>query len=182
MNIVILSGSPRKVSITKRVAIYLREILRDKHHVELIRLDESALPPVQHVFAKEEQTPEEYKELRAKMLAADAFIFVSPEYNGGYSSAMKNLIDHFPKITYMRKAIGIVAASDGLFGGMRAALQMQLLVCALFGVPCPQMLITPQVDKKFDEQGKLVDEAFQRNIDNFLAEYLWLAESLAQNR
>jgi len=178
MNIVIISGSPRQNSITRRVAVHLSQKLKNDFNIELIDLRESKMPAIQSVFVSEEKTPEEYKVLRKKMVDADAFIFVSPEYNGGYSSAMKNLIDHFPKSTYARKVIGIVAASDGLFGGMRAALQMQLLVFALFGISCPQMLITPQVDKKFDENGVLTDESFQKNIDTFIKEYLWLTESI----
>ena len=178
MNIVIISGSPREKSLTVRVANYLNEMLKESHQVELIDMRESALPQLETVFATAEKTPEQYLELRKKMFDADAFIFVSPEYNGGYSATMKNFIDHFPKTTYMKKVVGIVTASDGLFGGIRVALQLQQLVCALFAVPCPQMLVTPQVDKKFDENSQLADGTFQKNIDNFLTEYLWLAEAV----
>ncbi len=182
MNIVILSGSARQHSMTHRVAVYLQQQLQTQHQIELIDLREAHLPPVEIPFITEEKTPEQYLPLRKKMFAADAFLFVTPEYNGGYSAAMKNLIDHFPKTAYIRKAIGIVTASDGLFGGMRAAMQMQQLVCALFGIPSPQMLVVPQADKKFDADGKLLDETFIRNSDNFLNEYLWLAESLYKNK
>jgi hypothetical protein len=61
---------------------------------------------------------------------------------------------------------------------MRAAMQLQLLICALFGVPSPQMLVTPQTNKKFDETGKLLDKSFAGKIDTFLTEYLWLAETV----
>ncbi|MFI5221930.1 MAG: NADPH-dependent FMN reductase [Bacteroidia bacterium] len=182
MKIVIISGSPRDKSITRRAALHLENILREKYEVELIDLHTNDLPPMQTVFSSEEKTPPQYLALRKKMFAADAFILVSPEYNGSYSPAMKNLLDHFPKTVYARKAIGIVTASDGSFGGMRAAQQMQQLICALFGIPCPQMLIIPQVDKKFETGGKLNDETFTRNIQNFLTEYLWLAESLFKSK
>jgi len=33
--------------------------------------------------------------------------------------------------------------------------------------------------QKFDETGKLIDPGFQKNIDVFVGEFLWLAESLA---
>jgi hypothetical protein len=42
------------------------------------------------------------------------------------------------------------------------------------------MLITPFVDKKFDEEGNLIDESFHKNIDIFLNEFLWLAEKVAE--
>jgi len=63
-------------------------------------------------------------------------------------------------------------------GGIRAAHQMQLLVIALFGIASPYMLIVPGVDKKFDEDGNLLDKAFENSIHNFVTEYLWLAEKI----
>ena len=69
------------------------------------------------------------------MFEADAFILVSPEYNGSYSPAMKNLVDHFPKQHH--KPFGIATASPGPLGGIRASQQMQLLVNALFGIASP---------------------------------------------
>ena len=66
-----------------------------------------------------------------------------------------------------------------MLGGLRASQQMQLLINALFGIGSPHMLITPTVDKKFDVDGNLIDLSFQKNIDAFVGEFLWLAEALA---
>ena len=59
---------------------------------------------------------------------------------------------------------------------------MQLLVNALFGVASPYMLIVPAVDKKFDAEGNLTDENFMHTVRNFVTEYLWLAETLVENK
>jgi NAD(P)H-dependent FMN reductase len=111
------------------------------------------------------------------MFEADAFILVTPEYNGSYTPALKNLFDHFPKQSH--KAFGVVTASPGILGGVRASQQVQLLINALFGIGSPHMLITPQVEKKFDASGNLIDPAFQKNIDVFVSEFLWLAENIS---
>ena len=89
---------------------------------------------------------------------------------------MKNLFDHFPK--QLHKAFGIVTGSDGIMGGIRASQQVQLMVNGLMGIASPVMLITPLMDKKFDEAGNLVDEAFKGKVDTFLQEFVWLAERL----
>ena len=47
-------------------------------------------------------------------------LLVTPEYNGSYTPALKNLFDHFPKQS--RKPFGIVTASPGALGGMRAGI------------------------------------------------------------
>jgi NAD(P)H-dependent FMN reductase len=114
------------------------------------------------------------------MFAADAFIIVTPEYNGSYSPAMQNMFDHFPK--QQRKPFGLVTASPGAMGGMRAAMQLQQFTMALFGIPSPYMLLTPQVDKKFDTEGNLLDASFQKSVDTFIKEYLWLAEKVVDEK
>ena len=182
MKIEIVSGSPRKASTTHRLALYLKNLLREQteHEIDLLDVRQYPLPPMQKVFATVEDAPEEFKELAQRMFAADAFIIVTPEYNGSYSPAMQNTFDHFPK--QHRKPFGLVTASPGALGGIRAAMQLQQFVLALFGVPSPYMLVTPQVDKKFDADGNLLDQNFQKSIDVFVNEYLWLAEKLVNEK
>jgi NAD(P)H-dependent FMN reductase len=182
MKIEIISGSPRSSSITKRVALHLYQTIRETtdHKPGLIDLQEWDLPPMQSVFTSVEHTPDKFKPLSKRIFEADAFILVSPEYNGSYSPALKNLLDHFPKQHH--KPFGIATASPGAFGGIRAAQQLLLLVPALFGVVSPYLLVIPAVDKKFNAQGGLIDENFQNSIHNFITEYLWLAEKVVKKK
>ena len=179
MNIEILSGSPRKDSATFRVALFLQKYLTEKtqHNIGIIDVRDWEIPALlQSGWSSADKALENLRPLAERMFAAEAFIFVSPEYNGSYSGAMKNLLDHFPKQT--RKVIGIATASPGAMGGIRASQQMQLLINALFGIGSPYMLIVPEVQNKFDEKGNLKDAGFQKSIDIFVTEYLWLAESI----
>jgi NAD(P)H-dependent FMN reductase len=182
MRIEIISGSPRKNSSTLRVAIHLKNVLSNltEHEVGLIDLREHELPFMQKVITSVKDAPAERRELAEKMFLADAFIIVTPEYNGSYSPAMQNLFDHFPK--QYHKAFGLSTASPGALGGLRAAMQLQQFVLALFGIPSPYMLICPQVDKKFDPDANLIDSSFQKSIDTFVKEFLWLAEKLEDEK
>jgi hypothetical protein len=65
---------------------------------------------------------------------------------------------------------------------VRAAMQLQQFIMALFGIASPYMLLTPHIDKKFDVDGNLVDGTFQKSIDVFLSEFLWLAERLTMEK
>ncbi len=175
MNIEIVSGSPRIESVTYRVALYLQKHFKEttEHNVNIIDVREWNFPTLQEVvYSSVDNTPENYKPLAKRMFDADAFICLTPEYNGSYTPPLKNLFDHFPK--QMHKVFGIVTASPGALGGIRAALQLQMLVYALFGVGSPYMLITPQVDKKFSPEGTLLDDSFQNSIHTFCTEFLWL--------
>ncbi|HEX8547852.1 MAG TPA: NAD(P)H-dependent oxidoreductase [Cytophagaceae bacterium] len=180
MNIEIIAGSPRIDSLSHRVALFLDKYLKEKseHSIGLIDVRESKFPPIQKVFSKAEDAPDELFSIAKRVFEADAFVLVTPEYNGSYSPSMKNLLDHFPK--QVHRAFGIVTASPGAMGGLRASQQMQLLINALFGIASPYMLVTPFVDKKFDVSGNLLDEAFSNSIHTFTTEFLWLAERISK--
>lgn len=182
MHIEIISGSARENSVTFRLALHLEKALKKAttHQVGIIDVRDHMLPQLESVYATVDAAPAEHRKLAERMFAAEAFILVSPEYNGSYTACMKNLIDHFPK--QHRKAFGIATASPGALGGIRAAMQMQQYVYALFGVGSPYMLVTPQVDKKFDAEGNLVDPTFQKAVDVFLKEFLWLAEAITHKQ
>src|SRR6478672_5824851 len=182
MKIEIISGSPRGNSITNRVALHLRNRIQERtdHEVDIIDVRDAEFPLLQSIFTTVESTPEPFKEVAARMLSADAFILLTPEYNGSYSAALKNLLDHFPKQHH--KVFAIATASTGMLGGIRSAMQLQELIYALFGIGSPYMLVTPQVDKKFDEEGNLLDPNFKKSIDIFINEFIWLAEKIVDEK
>lgn len=179
MNIQIISGSPRTQSLTRRVALFLKKELASKteHNIGLIDVRDWNMPLLESVIGSPEQAPDHLKPLANQMFAADAFILVTPEYNGSYSAALQNLLDHFPKQS--RKAFGLVTGSPGGLAGARASQQLLLLVPALFGIAAPNMLLIPFLDQKFSAEGELTDPAFQKSVDHFITEFVWLAEALA---
>lgn len=182
MKIEIISGSPRINSVTRRVTLYLKNWITQNtaHEVDIIDMKDWSVPPVQSVWVTAEKAPLELQPLAQRVFEADAFILVTPEYNGSFSPAMKNMLDHFPKQHH--KPFGIVTASPGAMGGMRASQQLLQLVPALFGIASPYMLITPAVDKKFGPDGELLDESFQNAVHNFITEFLWLSEKLVAEK
>ncbi len=181
MTIEIVSGSPRTASLTVRIAKYLQQYIQ-QHHAEhtvgLIDVREWKLGQLESVFNSVENTPDAYKPLAQRMFAANAFIIVTPEYNGSYSSDIKNLFDHFPK--QARKAFGLCTASVGVLGGARGTQSLLLLVPALFGIASPSLLIVPNIDKKFDANNQLIDLSFEKQIHTFVTEFLWLGKQLQQ--
>lgn len=182
MKIEIISGSPRSASVTRRVALHLKNMIRQNtnHEVDIIDMRDWSVPPVQAVWSSVDKAPVELQPLAERVMNADAYILVTPEYNGSYSPALKNLLDHFPKRNH--KPFGIVTASPGAMGGMRASQQLLLLVPALFGVASPYLLVVPAVDKKFSPDGDLLDESFQASVHNFVTEFFWLAEKIVEEK
>ena len=134
------------------------------------------LPPIENVWAKPEEAPPMFQGVARRMFEADAFILVTPEYNGSYSASLKNFLDHFPKQD--RKVFGIVSASPGNLGGIRAALQLQNLIFNISGISSPRMLIVPRMEKIFDKSGKLLDQDFENQISLFHDDFSWLSALL----
>jgi len=179
MNITIISSSPRKESVSNRVALFLERQLKTEtsHTIRLVDVRDWLHWDVgQPVYKSVAECPDDFKPLAEIMFSTDAFVIVSPEYNGGMPYSLKKLFDFFPKQSH--KVFAIATSSPGAMGGIRASLAIQHFVAALFGILSPYMLITPKVTDKFDEAGNLLDEGFQKSVDTFVKEFLWLANSL----
>ncbi|MVU75909.1 NADPH-dependent FMN reductase [Nocardia sp. ET3-3] len=76
-------------------------------------------------------SPNEYTRAWAARIAPfDAFVIVTPEYNGGYPGVLKNALDHL-FAEWTNKAVGFV--SYGVNGGARAVVQLRA-VCSTLGM------------------------------------------------
>jgi len=184
MNIVIISASNRQGRQSHRVSLHLFNRLErlNNHTIKLIDLAALQLPVFEEVLSRHSNPHSALPDLQESIRQADAFIFVSPEYNGTYTSVLKNAIEYLDEKTFQKKVIGIVSVTTGMNGGIRAALQMQQLALSIWSTPSPAMLLVSQVHEKFDEQGTLTDTVFNKRIDFFLKEFMWLADALYQKR
>ena len=184
MNISILSSSTRIDRLSHRVALALKTMINDGgiHQAKVLDLAAYDFPMLEEVLHRHPNPPKGLAEFALEIRASDAVLFVSPEYNGTYTSALKNAVDYLKEGEFSKKTIGVVSVSAGPMGGMRAALSMQQLVLGVSGFPIPQMLTVAQVAQKFDPDGTLLDPAFEKNMEIYLKHFLWLAEAVAEKK
>jgi chromate reductase len=184
MHIAVISASTRNNRLSHRVALGLADILvKDgRGTVEVLDLAAYRFPIMEEVFHKQEDPEPGLRAFAAKVRGADAFLFVSPEYNGSYTAALKNAVDYLKESEFSRKVIGTVSVSSGAMGGMRAAMNMQELILGISGYPIPQMLLVGQVAQKFGEHGELVDEGFGPKVRAFLDQFAWLSEAVVAKK
>lgn len=184
MNIVVISASTRINNNTLRVSKFLANHLTEVNLQQALLLDLGAyqFPVMEEVIPKLSNVPNGLLEFQNAIIEADGALFVSPEYNGSFSPSLKNAVDYLKNKEFSKKPIGVVSISTGALGGIRGALQMQQLVLGVGGYSFPQMLTVGQVTAKFDESGTLIDPLFQKNIDSFLAEFLFLTEAVATQK
>jgi chromate reductase, NAD(P)H dehydrogenase (quinone) len=100
--------------------------------------------------------------LRRQIAAADALLFVTPEYNYSMSGVLKNAIDWAsrpPDQPFAGKPVAIMGAGAGMAGTARA--QYDLRRCCVFldmhPLNKPEVLIG-QAQTKFDAEGRFTDE------------------------
>ncbi len=94
---------------------------------------------------------EHTKRWSAVVSAADAVVFVMPEYNYGYSAPLKNAIDYL-HTEWAYKPIGFVSYG-GMSGGIRAVQMIKQVVTALRMFPVSDAVPIPMVATMIDEDG-----------------------------
>src|SRR6185295_8234737 len=89
---------------------------------ELIDAKAFGLPMLDRMYKEFEPgtAPPAMEALATKIKTADAFVFVTGEYNWGMQPGLKNLTDHFLEEWFWRPA-AIVSYSAGRFAGARAS-------------------------------------------------------------
>jgi chromate reductase len=113
--------------------------------------------------------------------AADALLFVTPEYNYGVPGLLKNAFDWASrppgKSPLNRKPAGIMGVSGGNSGTARAqlALRQSFVFTETYGMLRPEVLV-PRGAEKFDAEGRLTDDRTREAVRKFLAAFSdWIA-------
>jgi len=182
MKVAILSGTVRVGRYSHFVAEQLVNQLKERvDHVDLVDVRTYNLPLLEYTFPNHPNPSDDMKRLHHILDASDAFIIVSPEYNGGPCAALKNTMDYFKK-EYAQKVMAISTVSSGALGGMRAATTMQQMVLWYGAYPIPQMLTVPNVQNIFSSEGQLQDESFAVKVDRFLDAFIWLTSAVVEKR
>ena len=120
----------------------------------------------------ESQLPEKVKVLKAKIVAADAVLIATPEYNNSVSGVLKNAIDWASRPigdnSFEDKPVAIMSAG-GHMGGTRAQLHLRHVFVYLNMHPLnkPQVAIT-NAKTKLDASGEFTDPAIRDGIRQLL--------------
>ena len=104
----------------------------------------------------------------ASVSAADAFVFVTPEYNFNPPPSFVNALNYVYR-EWNYKACGFVSYG-GVSGGLRAVQMAKQLVTTLKMMPMVEGVAVPMVGKSLDEQGgfvsnELIDHSAQQMLD-----------------
>lgn len=159
LNIVGIAGSLRKDSANKKLLLAAKGLCPAEATIEVV--DWSALP----IFNQDDEMnfPASAKAFKETIRAADAILFVTPEYNHSIPGGMKNAIDWasrpYGDSAWQGKSVAIMSASPGMLGGIRA--QIALRQCMTFldmhEVQQPEVVLGGAFEA-FNEDGTLKNE------------------------
>jgi len=122
-----------------------------------------------------------FPEWRDAIIRADGLVIVSPEYNHGYPGALKAVLDLLLR-EYVHKAVAFVGVSAGPWGGTRVIEALVTTVREMGLAVTFTDLLFPRVQKTFDVDGKLLDQAYEQRAKDFLDELVWLSRALKWGR
>ena len=120
--ITIISGTNRKDSVTKQLALQYQKIL--KNHGEdpkIIDLEELPKDFIYSALYEKQGTNPEFNPIRELMKESQKYVFIVPEYNGSFPGILKTFLDalEFPD-TLRGKKCAMIGLSAGMQGGVMA--------------------------------------------------------------
>jgi NAD(P)H-dependent FMN reductase len=130
------------------------------------------------------EAPPALEALAEKIRTADAFVFVTGEYNWGVQPGLKNLTDHFLEEWYWRPA-AIVSYSAGRFAGARAGLAWHGILSEMGMVVVSSTIAVGGIGHAFDATGEPAGDggaALTRAFPRFADDLGWWTQAARAQR
>jgi chromate reductase, NAD(P)H dehydrogenase (quinone) len=167
--VAIFVGSLRKDSINRTVANALVELAPASLRLNIIEIGQ--LP----IYNQDQDgnPPAVWTAFRERVKAADAVLFVTPEYNRSVPAPLKNALDigsrRYGQSCWNGKPGAVVSASPGPIGGFGANhhLRQSLVFLNVPAMQQPEAYIGG-ADKLFDENGKLANDGTRSFLQQFM--------------
>jgi chromate reductase, NAD(P)H dehydrogenase (quinone) len=171
-------GSLRKDSYNHFALKAAQDLLPDGAVLNLIELHD--IP----VFNQDDEMamPAAVLEFKQKILAADAILFATPEYNYSVAGALKNAIDWasrpYGESAWTGKPAAVMGVSTGRLGTARAQYHLRQILVTLDmpTVNQPEVMIGDAA-QRFGPDGRLTDEPTRQSMQTLLEALVQLARS-----
>ncbi len=157
----ILSSTDRPNSNALKVSNYVEGHLAKKAETKIFSLMDFPFSDI--VGGKYGNTPDSVKEFNQNFLSADGFLFVVPEYNGGFPGVLKFFYDYlpFPDALEM-KPVSMIGEAAGAFGALRPVEQFEQLLKYRKAYIYPERMFIQRVNDSFNPESGLKNETLQK--------------------
>ena len=181
-SVAVLVGSLRKESFNRKLAHALAGLAPPELKLTIVEIGQ--LPLFNQDL--EATPPETWTTFRETVKAADAVLFVTPEYNRSVPAALKNALDvgsrPYGQSVWNGKPGAVVSASPGGIGGFGANhhLRQSLVFLNVPTMQQPEAYIGG-VDKLFDEAGGIANDGTRKFLTGLMDAFgRWIAANSAR--
>jgi chromate reductase len=180
-NVAVIVGSLRKESLSRKLANAMAGLAPPPLALQLVEIGE--LPLFNQDW--EASPPPVVTEFKQRIQAADALLFVTPEYNRSVPGVLKNAIDvgsrPYGQSAWGGKPGAVVSVSPGAIGAFGANHHLRQSMVFL-DVP---MMAQPEAyvggaGKLFDEQGRIAVDDTREFVRKFLDSFAGWVERNAR--
>jgi len=180
LRVLLFSASLRAESLnTRLVRLAARVLEKQGATVDLASMREFDVPSYDGDAETATGIPLGAQELHRRLLANDAFIIASPEYNASMPGLLKNAIDwtsRFRPQPFDGRHALLMSASPSMAGGNRGLWSLRMPLEHLGTRVYPDMFSLAAAHKAFADD-RIADEALQTRFETNLQAFLSLAEA-----
>ncbi len=180
VKVLLFAASLRGESLNAQLASLTRKVLEQRGvEVDCAALSDFDCPS----FDQDLETdglPGGAQRLRDRLVACDALLIASPEYNGSMPGVLKNTIDwvsRFRPQPFNGKQAFLMSASPSMAGGRAGLWALRVPLEHLGARVYPDMFSLAQAHTAFDEQGAIADEMLRHRFESTLGCFLELVEA-----
>jgi chromate reductase len=175
----VIVGSLRQGSYTRMLSRALVELAPQS-----LQLSEIGIGDLPHYNQdlETESPPASWTEFRNKVIASDAILFLTPEYNRSMPGVLKNALDvgsrPWGKSAWNGKPAAVISLTPGALGGMAGHhhLRQVLLAVNLATMAHPEAYI-PAAATLFDEKGQLINADTRQFLVAFMQSFeAWISQ------
>ena len=187
LSYLVFYGSYRADRIGIRLARYLVSAFAARgDEAELIDAREVGLPMLDRMYKEypPDEAPPAMAALADKIRDADAFVFITGEYNWGMQPGLKSLTDHYLEEWFWRPA-AIVSYSAGRLAGARSGFVWHGTLSEMGMVVISSTITVGQVSQALDAEGRPTGEggeALARGFPRFAADLEWWSQAARRQR
>lgn len=174
----ILSSTDRPGSNALKVATYANEYMQEKANVKLFSLKD--FPYADVVGGKYGEDIESVEKFNDAFLDADGFLFVVPEYNGGFPGVLKLFIDYlpFPEAMY-KMPVSFIGEAAGSFGALRPVEHLQQILSYRKALIYSERMFIKGVNENFDAEKGLKSDMLQELLEDQLNGFITFVEQVS---
>ena len=175
--ILAFAGSARRDSLNKKLARAAAQFANEAGaQATFVDLDDYPIPLYHGDLESASGMPENAAKLRGLFLAHDALLIASPENNSSVTALLKNTIDWLSRdvgdgkgaasglAPWRGKVAGLMAASPGGFGGIRALPHLRQILAALGVTVLGTQVAVPKAHEAFAADGSIADERVAKSV------------------